>query len=103
MKTISGSIATLSMIGVLLYGLCGPAKVLAGETNIDSFYKYAWSETSGWVNFRPSQGGVMVHDTYLSGYAWAENIGWIHFKHTGANAYEVMITNYYYLPIIFKN
>ncbi|TAN38746.1 MAG: hypothetical protein EPN25_12945 [Nitrospirae bacterium] len=40
--------------------------------------KYAWSETSGWVNFRPTHGGeIIVHDTWLAGYAWAENIGWI--------------------------
>lgn len=47
------------------------------EGNISSTYKYAWSENSGWENYRSSYGGVTVHDTYLSGYAWAENIGWV--------------------------
>ncbi len=38
---------------------------------------YAWSETSGWVNFGPTHGGVSAYDSYLTGYAWAENIGWV--------------------------
>ena len=51
--------------------------VFASEGNIDSTNKYAWSENSGWQNFRPTHGGVTVIPTYLSGYAWAENIGWV--------------------------
>jgi len=77
MKAIFGSITKLCMICVLLCGLCGPTSALASEGNIDATYKYAWSENSGWQNFRPTDGGVTVHDTYLSGYAWAENIGWV--------------------------
>ncbi len=45
--------------------------------NIDATDKYAWGTNTGWINFRPANGGVTVHDTYLSGYAWNENIGWI--------------------------
>ena len=87
MKAIFGSITKFCMICVLLYGLCGPTRVLASEGNIDSTYKYAWSENSGSQNFKPTDGGVTVHDTYLSGYAWAENIGWIKLGY-GTGPYE---------------
>lgn len=46
---------------------------------IDSAHKYAWSNAGGWVNFAPTQGGVEVADSGLSGYAWAQNTGWINF------------------------
>ena len=49
----------------------------AFQCNIGGNYKFAWSETAGWMNFNPAYGGVVVHDTHLSGFAWAENIGWI--------------------------
>ncbi|MFP4422417.1 MAG: Ig-like domain-containing protein, partial [Desulfococcaceae bacterium] len=49
----------------------------ATATNIDTVEKYAWSETAGWVNFRPSDGGVRVYGDHLEGFAWAENLGWI--------------------------
>jgi|GEM_PF-3285273 len=45
--------------------------------NIDATDKYAWSTNTGWISFRPPNGGVTVHDTHLSGHAWNENIGWI--------------------------
>lgn len=44
---------------------------------ISETYKYAWSENSGWQNFRPAFGEVAIHETWLSGYAWSANIGWI--------------------------
>ncbi len=54
------------------------------QTNIDSTNKFAWSENTGWLNFRdagtPSgQQGVKVDTDILSGFAWGENIGWINF------------------------
>ncbi|MGC2063174.1 MAG: DNRLRE domain-containing protein [Thermodesulfovibrionales bacterium] len=45
--------------------------------NIIDTDKYAWSETSGWANFRPDKAGVTVYPDHLEGYAWGENIGWI--------------------------
>lgn len=39
--------------------------------------KFAWSETSGWVNFGPRGGGVGVFDDHLEGHAWVESVGWI--------------------------
>ena len=77
MKTFIRSIATFNLVCILLCGLFGPTTAWASEGNIDSTDKYAWSENAGWLNFRPTNGGVTVHETYLSGYAWAENIGWV--------------------------
>lgn len=80
---MKGNIKRIMQLGVICLMCLGlfslqPAAASGGsEGNIDSTYKYAWSENSGWENFRPTHGGVTVHDTYLSGYAWAENIGWV--------------------------
>ncbi len=49
----------------------------AATAPISETDKYAWTETSGWLNFRPTHGEVTVHDTHLAGFAWAENIGWV--------------------------
>jgi hypothetical protein len=52
--------------------------------NIDPYgdgSKYAYSENTGWVNFKPTYGeGITVHGGKVSGYAWNENIGWINFS-----------------------
>ena len=64
------------LIFLFLHGLFIPGTVWASG-NISDTYKYAWSENSGWQNFRPTYGGVTVHDSYLSGYVWGQNIGWI--------------------------
>ena len=45
--------------------------------NIDTTDKYAWNTNSGWVNFKPANGGVTVYADHLEGYAWSENVGWI--------------------------
>lgn len=44
---------------------------------IDSAAKFVYSENGGWINFAPTDGGVSVTRTYLSGYAWCETAGWI--------------------------
>ncbi len=66
---------------LFLYMLLGvflmPGQSAFASGNISATDKYAWAETSGWINFRPTDAGVMVNQTFLSGYAWAENIGWI--------------------------
>ena len=44
---------------------------------------YAWSESTGWINFAPtSGGGVTVTNATLTGFAWSENLGWIDFSPT---------------------
>jgi parallel beta-helix repeat protein len=77
MKTFIRGISTFLLVYVLLFSLFGPTAGFASEGNIDTNNKYAWSENAGWLNCRPTNGGVTVNGTYLSGYAWAENIGWI--------------------------
>lgn len=77
MKEFVRSIMQLGVIWLICLSLFSPQPASASEGNIDDTYKYAWSENSGWQNFRPDYGGVCVHDKYLSGYAWAENIGWV--------------------------
>ncbi len=77
MKLFNRRVTLIIMAGLLFYGWFGLSKAWASEGNIDTTDKYAWSENAGWHNFRPTNGGVTVHETYLSGYAWAENIGWV--------------------------
>ena len=66
----------LAVIWVICFGLFNPQPASA-DGNIDNTYKYAWSENSGWENFRSTYGEVKVNNAYISGYAWAENIGWV--------------------------
>ena len=51
------------------------------QGNIYVINKFAWSENSGWQNWRPTYTNVTVvrsgTNGYLSGYAWGENIGWV--------------------------
>jgi len=62
------------------------APLFAQTGNIDETDKWAWGTNIGWVNFRPSNGGVTVYYDHLEGYAWAENIGWIRMgTHTGGS------------------
>lgn len=51
---------------------------------------HAWSTNVGWINFKPTNGGVTVNQTtgQFDGYAWSENVGWIHF-HNANPAYTV--------------
>ena len=63
------------------------------QTNVSSQNKYAWSENTGWINFRdagspPGAMGARFHLSggFASGYAWGENIGWINLG-SGAGPY----------------
>jgi len=41
---------------------------------------YAWSEVTGWINFRTGHSRVYLDKTgQFYGYAWGENVGWMHF------------------------
>jgi Leucine-rich repeat (LRR) protein len=51
--------------------------MVSAENNYPS-EKYAWSETTGWLDFYANkEHSVQVLDNYMIGYIWAENIGWI--------------------------
>jgi hypothetical protein len=76
MAEIVKRIMQWGMIYVICLTLFTP-QAASADGNIDNTYKYAWSENTGWENFRSAHGGVTVHDTYLSGYVWAANIGWV--------------------------
>ncbi|MBW1788597.1 MAG: IPTL-CTERM sorting domain-containing protein [Deltaproteobacteria bacterium] len=76
MNPIVKSTMQLGVIYMICFGLFN-LQPAAAEGNIDGTFKYACSENCGWVNFSPTNGGVTVHNTHLSGYAWAANIGWI--------------------------
>lgn len=56
-----------------------PATALASQTDgtINSSYKYAWSDVSGWMNFGLSSGNVHITDSALTGHVWTANNGWI--------------------------
>jgi hypothetical protein len=60
-------------IGVLIF--IGKEIAIAGT--IDSTYKYAWGEKTGWISFGATNGGVEIGDAELTGYAWSEKMGWI--------------------------
>ena len=41
---------------------------------------YAWSEVTGWINFRTSHSRVYLDEIgQFYCYAWGENVGWMHF------------------------
>lgn len=58
--------------------------VIASTTDgtIDSTYKNAWGENTGWINFGNSSGNVHITDSALTGYAWSDNYGWINLNPT---------------------
>ena len=78
---------------VPLLVLAAAAAAGAQSGNISSTDKYAWSENGGWLNFRPTGGGVTVFVDHLEGYAWAENVGWIKLgSHTGGGTHTYLNT-----------
>ena len=52
---------------------------LASSTDgtIDSTYKYAWNENTGWIDFGVAEGNIHISDSALTGYAFGESVGWI--------------------------
>ena len=63
----------------LLFGLISPFVQAAPISPTD---KYAWSDQVGWINFNPTNGGVDISDTTLTGSAWSDNHGWINLQPT---------------------
>jgi peptidoglycan hydrolase-like protein with peptidoglycan-binding domain len=64
---------------VALFVSC-PAITFAGT--IDSTDHYAWSNNGGWVNWNPTNGGVQVTSSALTGYIWSADFGWINLAPT---------------------
>lgn len=70
----------------------------ADNIGVDSAYKYAWGENTGWVNAAPTNYAVTVHyyeetGGWLSGYIWCENIGWIAMGSAGGGPYVNTTSN----------
>lgn len=83
-KTAKSTVWVMALVALCL--------VLAANTVypsdfISSSDRYTWSENAGWINFRPSNGGVRVDGDHLSGYAWLENAGWVKLGADNAGPY----------------
>ncbi len=89
MKVQASGSAKFALVFFLLMLIIPLAHIhaLAGDSPISDAEKYAWPENTGWLNFKPSHGGVMVHDDHLSGYAWCESIGWVKLGSDGGGPY----------------
>ncbi|KAA6185110.1 IPTL-CTERM sorting domain-containing protein [Thiohalocapsa marina] len=62
--------------------------LLLNSINIDDSRRWAWSENTGWLNHKPSMGGVSVYIDHLEGYVWHENLGWLRLgTHTDGGAH----------------
>ncbi|MCX6353750.1 MAG: hypothetical protein NTZ78_02455 [Candidatus Aureabacteria bacterium] len=49
---------------------------------------YAWSEVTGWINFKTTHSQVYLNETgRFYGSAWGENAGWMHFGPGGTMRY----------------
>lgn len=67
------------MFSLTVFLLCFVSFVHASATDgtVDPVARWAWSETSGWIDFGDADGNVHVTNASLSGYVWGENVGWI--------------------------
>lgn len=81
----------MAMLYLMLLAVAIPEHAIGNVSNTNTF---AWSETSGWLNFAPTGGGIAVYDDHLEGYVWGENIGWISMgSHTGGGILSYVNTN----------
>ena len=80
MRTLSQYTAKILLFSLLLSYITP----LVQAAPISSTDKYAWSDQVGWINFNPTNGGVDVSDTTLTGSAWSDNYGWINLQPTMA-------------------
>jgi len=73
---------------IVVLSVCLCTGMALGQ-EIDPNHKFAWATDAGWVNFKPTHGGVTVYDSHLEGYAWAENVGWIRLgTHEGGSTHN---------------
>jgi len=87
MNRIAAMIMRLACCALLGGVVSCATQAWAAAGDINAADKYAWSENSGWINCKPTHGGVVVKAEYLSGYAWSEGIGWIKLGATGSGPY----------------
>ncbi len=83
----------LALLATLVLGALLVSRA-AADGNIDPARRYAWSTSTGWINFSPAHGGVAVYDDHLEGYVWSENVGWIRLGvHTGGGSHTYANTS----------
>jgi hypothetical protein len=54
---------------------------------------YGWSETTGWIRFDPTHGGVTIDPGTgnFAGYAYSEGVGFLHFASAAPTAYATQL------------
>lgn len=72
------------VVGVLMIVSTGYVFASITDGSIDSVYKYAWSNNTGWINFGCQECNVHIMDSAITGYAWSENYGWINLNPSGS-------------------
>lgn len=74
------------LIVVIIFLFLNGGMVLSSTTNgtIDSVFKYAWADGSGWINFGLEAGDVHITNSEITGYAWSDNYGWINLSPTNS-------------------
>lgn len=79
-----------------LSGSANPASItMSGNKNVTAVFtsnisdseRWAWAENAGWIDFKPSGGGMAVTGDGLSGHAYSDKIGWVKLGSTGAPPY----------------
>lgn len=80
----AGHARVLARASLLCLLIVGTSVAHASQTSgiIDSVYKYAWGTVAGYVNFAPTNGGLTITDSAITGYAWGANTGWLNFSAT---------------------
>lgn len=87
MKSFSRNIAKILLFTLLL----NYSTPLLHAAPISSTDKYAWSDQVGWINFNPTNGGVDISDTVLTGSAWNDNYGWINLQPTTSGVDNIVV------------
>ena len=67
----------------------GSAPVPPGGGVIDVNNRFAYGELSGWLDMKPTGGGVYVYNNRLDGFAYGELVGLMRFSGSG---YKVVTT-----------
>lgn len=67
---------------ILLFAVLCTVATTVQAASMSSAHKYAWGEKTGWINFNPTHGNVVVTGTGMTGSAWNDIYGWINLHPT---------------------
>jgi hypothetical protein len=73
------SLTIIFTLACLLFVFATSAYASTISGSVDSTNKYAWGNVAGYINFAPTNGGLTITDSGITGYAWSSNTGWINF------------------------